>query len=61
MGSTERNDRRDTVQPDRDRMPDRERHGSAGAEPESRWRYTSAIDAARAVGTGRVGLGLGDS
>jgi hypothetical protein len=58
MGSTERNDRRDAVQPDRDRATDREGQRSTDAEPQSRWRYTSAIDAARAVGGGRAGLSL---
>lgn len=58
MGSTERNDRRETVQPDRDQATDRDGHRSTGAEPGSRWRYTSAIDAARAVGAGRGGLRL---
>lgn len=60
MASIERNDRRDTVQPDRERV-DREGQRSTDVEPESRWRYTSAIDAARAVGTSRLGLDVGTS
>jgi len=61
MGLFDRKDRRDAVQPDLDRAADRESQRSTDGEPESRWRYASAIDAARAVGGGYGGLGLGAS
>jgi hypothetical protein len=62
MGSTEREDRRRGGQADPVPVTRREAQRSNGArEPESRWRYTSAIEAARALGASRIGLVAGAS
>jgi hypothetical protein len=60
MGSTERDDRHSSGQGGPTQAPGRQAQATTEVrEHQSRWRYTSAIEAARALGGSQTGLRVG--